>query len=119
MAYHNLGPIPDKRRRKNNPDQVVSIGGIQGAGNHKHLKKRVDIVFYISSDGKTLRVNAEVPQYGISFSMPTEDNEVEVLYAAAGAAIKAKMTLDGYHVHNMEFAATVKPAHLHTTKVTP
>lgn len=104
---------------KPDDSQVVDIGGIYGTGNHKYLKKRVDIVFYISSDGKTLRVNAEVPQYGISFSMPTEDNEVEVLYAAAGAAIKAKMTLDGYHVHNMEFAATVTPAHLHTTKVTP
>lgn len=104
---------------KPDDSQVVDIGGIYGTGNHKHLKKRVDIVFYVSSDGKTLRVNAEVPQYGISFSMPTEDNEVEVLYAAAGAAIKAKMTLDGYHVHNMEFVNTVKPARLHTTKVTP
>lgn len=119
MAYHNLGPIPDKRRRKPDASQVVSIGGIQGTGNHNHQKKQVDIRFYISSDGKTLRMNAEVPQYDISFSMPTEDNEVEVLYAAATAAIKAKMTIKGYHVHNIDFTATVMPARTHTATVTP
>lgn len=119
MTYHNLGPIPDKRRRKPNPSQVVSIGGIQGAGNHNHQKKQVDIKFHISSDGKAMRINAEVPQYGISFSMLTEDNEAEVLYAAATAAIKAKMTIKGLYVHNMEFTATSVPARLHTATVTP
>ena len=116
---NDLGPIPDKRRRKNNPGQVVAIGGIQGAGNHNHQKKQVDIKFHISSDGKAMRINAEVPQYDISFSMPTENNEAEILYAAATAAIKAKMKLKGYHVHNMDFTATVAPARSHTATVTP
>lgn len=119
MAYHNLGPIPDKRRRKNNPGQVASIGGIQGAGNHNHNKKKVVINFCISSDGISMRINAEVPQYNISFSMPTENNNPEVLYAATTAAIKAKMKLKGYHVHNMDFIATIIPARSHTAKVTP
>lgn len=116
---NDLGPIPDKRRRKNNTGQVASIGGIQGAGNHNHNKKKVVINFCISSDGISMRINAEVPQYGISFSMLAEDNEAEVLYAAATAAIKAKMTLKGFHVHNMEFNATSVPARLHTATVTP
>lgn len=115
----DLGPIPDKRRRKNNPGQVVAIGGIQGAGNHNHDKKKVVINFCISSDGISMRINAEVPQYNISFSMPTEDNKPEILYAAATAAIKAKMTLKGFHVHNMDFVAAVMPARTHTATVTP
>lgn len=115
----SLGPIPEKRRRKPDASQVVSIGGIQGAGNHNHQKKQVDIKFHISSDGKAMRINAEVPQYDISFSMPTENNEAEILYAAATAAIKAKMTLKGFHVHNMEFTASVAPSRTHTATVTP
>lgn len=119
MAYHDLGLIPDKRRRKNSTGQVASIGGIQGAGSHNHNKKKVVINFYISSDGISMRINAEVPQYNISFSMPTEDNEPEILHAAAIAAIKAKMTIRGYHVHNIEFMAAVIPARSHTATVTP
>lgn len=115
----HLGPIPDKRRRKPDASQVVSIGGIQGTGNHNHQKKKVDIKFHISSDGKAMRINAEVPLYDISFSMPTEDNEPEVLYAAATAAIKAKMTFKGFHVHNMDFVASTLPARTHTATVTP
>lgn len=115
----SLGPIPDKRRRKNSPGQVVAIGGIYGAGNHTHNKKKVVINFCISSDGISMRINAEVPQYDISFSMPTEDNEPEILYAAATAAIKAKMTFKGFHVHNMDFVASTLPARTHTATVTP
>ena len=115
----DLGPIPDKRRRKNNPGQVVAMGGIHGPGYHNHKRKQVAINFCLSTDGISIRIVAEVPQYNISFSMPTEDNEPEILYAAATAAIKAKMTIRGYHVHNMDFMAAVMPARSHTAMVTP
>lgn len=115
----DLGPIPDKRRRKTNPGQAVAIIGISNTGNHNHNKKKVEINFCISSDGIDIRMVAEVPQYNISFSMLAEDNEAEVLYAAATAAIKTKMVLNGLHLHNIDFVASTLPARTHTATVTP
>lgn len=115
----DLEPIPDKRRRKPNPGQAVAIIGISNTGNHNHNKKKVEINFCISSDGIDIRMVAEVPQYNISFSMLAEDNEAEVLYAAATAAIKAKMVLNGLHLHNMDFVVSTLPARPHTATVTP
>lgn len=103
----DLGPIPEKRRRKvKPPTQRVSVelfSIFKPAPAPVFKKKQVGFTINAALDNHLLSMIATCQQYNISTSVAIGSDSATTAYIKARQALKDKMRAAGLCVDNMEF----------------
>lgn len=103
----DLGPIPDKRRRKvKPPTQRVSVEFFDiflSPAEPAFKKKQVGFTMNVALDNHLLSMTATCQQYDISASVAIGSDSLFTAYIKARQALIDKMRATGLCVDNMDF----------------